>query len=117
MDFTSYAAELGRDLGDADYGRLVDELLQPWAADASETSLDDTAEIRRALDLLKEPTLARARARAKVHPEAALMSLAAGGWRSTAVRDQSAEGPLHDVFAGGVRRVHPSSRSLQGLCG
>ena len=113
MDFTSYAAERGRDLGDADYDRIVDELLQPRATDALDSGLDDTAETRRALDLLKEATLARARARAKVHPEAALMSLAAGSWRSAAVRDQSAEGPLHDVFAGGVRRAHSSSRSLR----
>ena len=112
MDVASYAAERGRDLGDADYERIVDELLQPRATDASESSLDDTAETRRALDLLKESTLARARARAKVHPEAALMSLPAGGWRSAAVRNKSGEGPLHDVFAGGVRSVPSSSRSL-----
>ena len=114
VDVTSYAAERGRDLGDADYERIVDELLQPRATDAVETSLDDTAETRRALDLLKEPTL-RARAKAKVHSEAALMSLAAGGWRSAAVRHQSAAMNLRDVFAGGVRRVHSSSRSLSRI--
>ena len=114
IDVTSYSTQCGRDLGQADYDRILDELLRQRATDASESSLDDIAEIRRALDLLKEPTLVRACARAKVHPEAALMSLAAGGWRSAAVRDQSAEGPLHDVFAGGVRGVHSSSRSLPG---
>ena len=114
VDVTSYAAERGRDLGDADYERIVDELLQRRATDASETSLDDTAEIRRALDRLKEPTLGPARERAKVHPEAALMSLAAGGWRSAAARDQSAAMNLHVIFAGGVRSMPSSSRSLRG---
>ena len=114
IDVTSYAAERGRDRGEADYDRIVDELLQPRVAYAADSCWDDTAETRRALNILKETTLARARARAraKVHPEAALMSLAAGGWRSAAAHDESAAMNLHDVFAGGVRSVPSSSRSL-----
>ncbi len=84
----------------ADYDSFVDSLLRSLDVGSDDGRI--LARMQRALRLVKEPLLAQMAATATVHPEAALMSLAAGGWCSTAVGDEATKKHLHDVFAGGV---------------
>ncbi|RDX41538.1 hypothetical protein OH76DRAFT_1489406 [Lentinus brumalis] len=86
----------------ADYDSFVDRLLR-----SVDVGLDDGrifARMQRALRHVKEPLLAQMAATTTVHPEAALLSLAVGGWCSTAVGDEATKKHLHDVFAGGISR-------------
>ncbi len=83
------------------YDGFVDRLLRSLDVGSDDGRI--FARMQRALRHVKEPLLAQMAATATVHPEAALMSLAAGGWCSTAVGDEATKKHLHDVFAGGVR--------------
>ncbi|TFK89188.1 hypothetical protein K466DRAFT_39216 [Polyporus arcularius HHB13444] len=84
------------------YDGFVDRLLR--SVDVGSDDGRILARMQRALRLVKEPLLAQMAARATVHPEAALMSLGAGGWRSSTMQDAATKTHLHDVFAGGISR-------------